>query len=469
MPEYNRREFLRWAMASSSAALLAACTGNSSAPPVRPSYFPPEHDPIARLDTRWPIKRVVYLMLENRSFDHVFGAFPGANGVTVGVSQGKERPLVPSPQWMAADLPHDHMDHAEDVDGGKMDGFAHDEVSAYFAYTQASARSVPSYWHWASNFVLCDNFFASAVGNSFPQHLYFVAGQAGGAFTSPQNVELVSRAGHTYKSWGCDGDPGQYLLVKDANGHVHRHGRCFNFRTVGDQLRERGIDWRFYSPPYYQVGYIWNPFSAIGTYSHDRTLWRRHIPDTADLVHDARQGNLPAVTWAVPRYELSDHPPYSTCFSHNWVTELVNAIMRSPVWHHTAIFIAWDEWGGFYDHVPPPKVDELGFGIRVPMLVISPYAKKGYIDDAIGEFSTPLRFVADNWGLPYLTSRIRNAHNFEHVFDFHRKPRDPDPRPSRTGCLGTPYDTFRDRQEWPKRFWDRKPIGIKNYNKPKNR
>src|SRR5919197_6530423 len=181
MPERSRRAFLSDAAKLASAALLAACTSNASRrPPAFRSYHHPGPDPIARLDTRWPIKRVVYLMLENRSFDHVFGAFPGANGVTVGVSRGKERPLAPSPQWMAGDLPHDHLDNNEDVNGGKMDGFAHDEVSAYFAYTQASSESIPNYWHWARNFVLCDNFFASAVGNSFPQHMYFLAGRGGG-------------------------------------------------------------------------------------------------------------------------------------------------------------------------------------------------------------------------------------------------------------------------------------------------
>ena len=468
MPERSRRAFLSDAAKLAAAALFAAC---SRTPPPKPApfrtYHHPGPDPVVRLDTRWPIKRVVYLMLENRSYDHLFGAFPGANGHTVGVANGKERPLAPAPQWMAGDLPHDFRDMTADINGGKMDGFAQDEISDYFAYTQATAQSIPNCWHWARNFVLCDNFFASAVGNSYPQHLFFVAGQSGGAFTAPQDVKPVTRNGVTYKSWGCDGDPGQYLLVRDSRGRVHRHDGCFDMQTVGDQLNDARIDWRFYSPPYNQVGYIWNPFSAISTYIHDRELWLRHIVDTSSLVDHAREGNLPAVTWAVPRYEFSDHPPYSTCYSQAWVTQVINAIMRSPVWDHTAIFLTWDEWGGFYDHVPPPQVDQVGLGLRVPMLVISPYAKKGYVDDVLGEFSSPLRFVADNWGLDYLTDRIRKTHNFEHVFDFQKKPREPDPRPPMRGCLGTPFDTFRDKQEWPERFWDRKPIGIKGYTTKK--
>ena len=115
--------------------------------------------------------------------------------------------------------------------------------------------------------------------------------------------------------------------------------------------------------------------------------------------------------------------------------------MESDDWEHTAIFLTWDEWGGFYDHVPPPTVDDIGFGFRVPMLVISPYARKGYVDDAEGEFSSPLRFISDNWGLPYLTERIERTHNFEHTFAFERNPRtDAQPSPPIAHCYGDPFE-----------------------------
>jgi phospholipase C len=142
-----------------------------------------------------------------------------------------------------------------------------------------------------------------------------------------------------------------------------------------------------------------------------------------------------------PRFELSDHPPESTCHAQNWLTDLVNAVMETEDWEQTALFITWDEWGGFFDHVPPPEVDDIGFGFRVPTIVVSPYAKKGYVDDVEGEFSSPLKFVADNWGLPYLTERIERTHNFEHVFDFERNPRtDAQPLPSFEDCYGTPWE-----------------------------
>ena len=166
------------------------------------------------------------------------------------------------------------------------------------------------------------------------------------------------------------------------------------------------MSWAFYAAEPGQSGYFWNALNGIeGVFHTD--LWRpERIRSVDRLPQDIRAGRLPAVTWVTPRFELSDHPPESTCFAHNWLTDVVNAVMESDDWEHTAIFLTWDEWGGFYDHVPPPTVDDIGFGFRVPMLVISPYARKGYVDDAEGEFSSPLRFISDNWGLPYLTERI---------------------------------------------------------------
>ena len=142
-------------------------------------------------------------------------------------------------------------------------------------------------------------------------------------------------------------------------------------------------------------------------------------------MRDIEANRLPAVTWATPRFELSDHPPFSTAHAHNWVTQIVNAVMRSDMWEHTAIFLTWDEWGGFYDPVLPEQLDHVGLGMRVPLLTISPYTRRGLIDTEPGEFSTPLKFISDNWGLPYLSQRIEETHAFEHVFDFSKRPRDP--------------------------------------------
>jgi len=177
-------------------------------------------------------------------------------------------------------------------------------------------------------------------------------------------------------------------------------------------------------------------------------LWDEHIWPVDDLLRDIEAGTLPSVTWVTPRFQLSDHPPFSTKHAHNWVTDIVNAIMQSRLWESVAIFITWDEWGGLYDHVVPPKVDRVQLGFRVPMLVISPYAKRGYVDDAFAEFSAPLRFIADNWDLPYLTPRISRSHSFEHVFDFQTTARPPDPRPH-VRATNDFWDWPEDFAAWP--------------------
>jgi phospholipase C len=332
--------------------------------------------------------------------------------------------------------------------GGRMDGFAIGPYAPY-AYSQFSRRDIPNYFAWADEFVLADNFFASVAGPSYPNHLYFIAGQAGGAVDNPENIRTKRlNDGRIFKSWGCDAyGEDVYVWVEDPDGTRRRHETCFDFRTMGHLLSERDIDWASYSADPYQAGYIWQAYSSIRDIFHDEELWDEHIWPVDDLLRDIEANALPPVTWVTPRFQLSDHPPFSTKHAHNWVTDIVNAIMRSDMWDSIAIFITWDEWGGLYDHVAPPRIDHMELGFRVPLLVISPYAKRGYVDDAFGEFSSPLRFIADNWGLPYLTPRIRRSHNFEHVFDFGRRPRPPQPRP-KVRAYGTFWDFPEDYPGW---------------------
>jgi phospholipase C len=157
-----------------------------------------------------------------------------------------------------------------------------------------------------------------------------------------------------------------------------------------------------------------------------------------NVAADIKANGLPAVTWITPRFEQSEHPEYDLCYGENWTTRIVNAIMQSPDWQSTAIFVTWDDWGGFYDHVPPVHVDPFGFGFRVPLLTISPYAKQGVVDHREGEFSSVLRFIEDNWGLNQLTQRDRRADNLSYNFDFSQQPRSPDPQPEQN-CTGSEW------------------------------
>jgi phospholipase C len=255
--------------------------------------------------------------------------------------------------------------------------------------------------------------------------------------------------GRQFKSWGCDAvGEDVFVLVKDERGNMTKHDTCFNFRSVPEQLEEVRVSWAYYSASPGQSGYFWNALNAIaGVYHTD--LWRpEHIRPVDRIVEDIEAGKLPAVTWVTPRFELSGHPPESTCSAPNWVASIVNAVMRSDGWEHTAIFISWDMWGGLYDHVPPPVVDDIGYGYRVPNLVISPYATRGMIDHERADLCAPLKFISDNWGLQYLTDRIATSHNFEHAFAFGRKPRK-DARPApEMSCFGSPWEYPGDTY-WP--------------------
>jgi phospholipase C len=399
---------------------------------------PPRVD-ASEFRTRWPIKHVVFIIKENRSFDHFFGRFPGADGTTTGLMDGKVVPLGPvGDQRLPHDLPHDYDAALASWNHGKMDGFAITWWAKKLAYTQLRADQIPNYWRWAERFVLADNFFASAQGPSFPNHLYTIAAQSGGTQTNPsqtaQAIQIRQRRGLP-KSWGCDAVEGVYVEVVDTEGEVQKVDPCFDFLTEGDLLNEAGIPWAYYAADPIQKGYIWSAYAAIRRYRMT-PLWEQHVFSVDDVVEDIRDGMLPPVTWITPRFELSEHPEYNLCHGENWSTEVINAIMESPMWEDTAIFLTYDDWGGFYDHVPPPQVDDFGFGIRVPTIVISPYAKEGYIESSAAEFSSVLRFIEDNWGLSQLTKRDEEAYNMAQSFDFSQEPRAAEPLPLRTDCRG---------------------------------
>jgi phospholipase C len=436
----DRREFLKKSALAIAGATLYACTGGGR---NRPVTTPTATKAVMSTDTRWPIKRVLYVMPENRSFDNIYGRFPGARGASTGVKFGEEVPLTASPAWLPGDLPHDRAAFLNSVDDGAYDGFATGQFGDPWSYTTFEEQMVPVYWQYARDYVLSDNFFSSVGGPSHPNHLFFVAGQSGGVIDNPENIEARWEPGARYpfKSWGCDAvGKDVFVFVKDDEGNLTKHDTCFDFPTVPQQLESIGVSWAFYSASPTQSGYFWNALNAISGVFH-ADLWRpEHIRPVDRIVQDIREDKLPAVTWVTPRFELSGHPPESTCFSQNWLAGIVDAVMESDAWRHTAVFVAWDMWGGLYDHVVPRVVDEVGHGFRVPSLVLSPFAKRGYVDDAEADHCAPLKFVEDNWGLSYLTDRIVGSHNYEHVFDFDRKPRtDARPSPKIASCYGSPW------------------------------
>jgi len=386
--------------------------------------------------TRWPIKHVVFLIKENRTFDHLFGTFPGANGVSFGMDNGTRRPLTRGTDQRAHDIPHCYQCSISAWDGGKMDGFNQTIYADRWAYTQLHKDQLPNYWHWAQHNVLADNFFSSAQGPSFPNHLYAIAAQSGGAHDNPRRIPGITHGSNTF---GCDAPRTQKVQIVTPDGGSRYVPPCFNFKTEGDLLNRRSIPWAFYAATEDQKGYIWSAYSALRRYRENQQNWNQHMFPVDDVVKDIKADTLPPVTWITPRFELSEHPEYNFCYGENWSTQVIDAIMNSPMWKNTAIFVTWDDYGGFYDHVPPPQVDGFGFGLRVPLLVISPYAKEGVVDHHLGEFSSVLRFIEDNWHLTQLTHRDRKATDLGYDFNWKQQPRPPDPLPLRTDCKGPIY------------------------------
>lgn len=369
-----------------------------------------------------PIKHVVFIIKENRSFDHYFGKFPNADGATNGTtSNGTVIPLQPMYDQAPHDTGHDWWSAVVAIDNGKMDRFdltpGGNTNGDFLAYSQMSETDIPRYWKYAQNFALSDRMFSSTIGPSLPNHMYAIAGTAVGVISVP------AKEGKDH-SWGCDTDlKNMTVLVMNQNGDITPEFPCFNFETLGDIMDEHNISWKYYAPSRGEQGY---EFSVYNNVQHIRfgSDWKTHVVPQKGFEADAIAGNLPAVSWLVDG-AANEHPLYSTCYGENWTVRKINAIMQGPDWSSTAIFLVWDDFGGFYDHVAPPYQDYLGLGPRVPLLIISPYAKPGYISHTVYEFGTVLKFIEETFNLPSLGTRDQTSNDPMDSFDFGQTPNPP--------------------------------------------
>jgi phospholipase C len=257
--------------------------------------------------TRWPIRHVVVLVKENRSFDQLFGLFPGADGATTAVDRGHVVPLTPGVMRMPGKLPHHYWDALADWDRGRMDGFDRGPLSRAYAFTQMHPDQIPNYWRWAKDFVLSDRFFASAQGPSFPNHLFTIAAQSAGVRDTPDNILRPGLA----KSWGCDAPPREGVTVVMPDGDRSRVRPCFDIPTEADLLSHAGVDWAAYAATEHQDGYIWSAFDAI-RHIRESSAWQGHIKPVDHLLSDIAGNRLPAVTWVTPTFGTSDHPEDGT-------------------------------------------------------------------------------------------------------------------------------------------------------------
>jgi phospholipase C len=368
------------------------------------------------------IQHIVFIIKENRSFDEYFGLFPGADGATTGVtSTGQVISLERTPDEVV-DMGHDWTSAVTATDGGKMDRF--DLIidgnlnGEYMSYSEMTQADIPNYYAYAQNFVLSDRTFSSLHGPSFSNHLYTIAAQSGGVISVPSAPGMLQ-----LRSWGCDSPAGSHVTAIDDEGDISEIFPCLDFQTLADNLDGAGVSWKSYAPSEGEPGYEYSAYDAI-SHIRNTSAWTENVVPDTQFATDAAGGNLPAVSWLVTG-PTSEHPPNSTCLGENWTVQQLNALMQGPDWATTAVFLTWDDFGGFYDHVPPPDLDEYGLGPRVPMLIISPYALSGYISHTQYEFSSVLKFIEERFNLPPLTERDANANDTTDSFDFSQAPLPP--------------------------------------------
>jgi phospholipase C len=455
--------------------VAAACSSAASEPRVAggPS---PTRDPAPQGIEQ--IEHLIFVVQENRSFDHYFGTFPGANGIPM--KGGRPRPCLPDPAlgrcsrpWHSDALvqeggPHNRAGSIQDINGGRMNGFIRSAMRAprlvcsrerfiprcrpqtgpqgqSSVVSYHTRKEIPNYWAYAHRYVLQDRMFAPVDSWTLPAHLFLVSGWS------------ASCEG-PYRPMSCRSD---VSVADDADLARENHGKpIYAWTDITWLLHRHGVSWAYYvddhtcirepcGPGGAGTGVIQNPLPNFTDVHQTGQLG--NIKFHRDYYQAAAEGTLPSVSWVMPGPGYSEHPnnKKSLYWGQAHVTRLVNAAMRGPDWLSTAIFITWDDWGGFYDHVRPPRVDANGYGIRVPGLMISPWARQGMIDSQTLSFDAYLKLIEDRFlggqrlnpktdgrpdSRPTVRERLPILGDLAREFDFTREPLPPlilDPTPRR--------------------------------------
>jgi phospholipase C len=438
------------------------------------------------------IKHVVMIMQENRSFDQYFGTYPGADGIPM--KNGVPTVCAPDPilktcikpgvnhSDLTGEGPHDNAAAVTDIDHRKMDGFiranqnavpferctdltnprcgtAHEYSKGVMTYHTGS--DLPNYWAYARNFVLQDHMFSSVASWSLPASLFKVSGWSAACATHDPK-SCVNNIDRPAASWPKADTVDPF--------HSHTGSPSFAWTDLTFLLHKAHVPWGYYvvagnepdcrnpatisCPPIGQsaaVPNIWNPLPYFDTVHADHQTG--NIQSVSNFYSAAKKGTLPAVSWVAPSAAVSEHYPGTVSAGVAYVTSLINAVMNGPDWDSTAIFLAWDDWGGFYDNVVPPKVDANGYGLRVPALVISPYAKAGHIDHHTLSFDAYLKFIEDDFlngqrldpatdgradPRPTVRESVPILGDLTNEFDFTQPPRPPMPLPVHPKTTLTP-------------------------------
>jgi phospholipase C len=455
-----------------SAALLLFITGCSGSVGSVPAPGPSA--PSSKV-----IQHVLILVQENRSFENIFAGFPGANAPM----QGLCKPVPPKTPWckVAREVPlkpvalesnhlpggmdicHSHQcfNLECDIDASKickMDGFnlidfgevQGGEPAKLYPYAYVERTESKPYWDLAKQYALADDMYSTDTASSFIAHQELIAG------TVRLNDEesLTDQPDDT--PWGCDAPPGTQvpILLKDGTEIMPPNKRtpfpCFTeYETMADLFSVAHTSWKYYVYPMFGTGAdfsgdVWNAYDAIKKVRYDPSEWSHMSMPTTTLFTDLKKGTLPQVSWVIPTLCDSDHPGSGANRGPRWITQVVNAIGTSQYWKSTAIILLWDDWGGWYDNSPPPQINYTSLGMRVPMIVISPYAKPHSISHTEYNIGSILKFIEETFGLGSLGTTDATANSISDLFNFSQTPLKftPSPLPHVLSCPSISSEEF---------------------------
>ena len=427
------------------------------------------------------IQHVIVVMQENRSFDNYFGTYPGADGIPM--KDGRPMACIPDPKvkhcvrpfhdshFVNEGGPHTNQAAEQDIAGGRMNGFVKSAIDGKRDFCKGNAaapqctafanrkgdpdamgwhdaREIPNYWAYAEHFVLQDHMYAGVRSWSLPAHLDMVSGWSASCTVVDDPMSCHTDLGEPQGvvGQGFDARPGADDVTPyawtDLTYLLHAAGVTWKYYVSPGEQPDCDNDKMFCRAEHQSVKTpdIWNPLPGFETVHQDGQL--RNVVNSDQYFADAALGSLPAVSWIVPNEIDSEHPPASIRAGQAWVTQIVDSAMEGPEWDSTAIFLSWDDWGGFYDNVIPPDVNQQGYGLRVPGLVISPYAKEGFVDHSQLSTDSYLVFIEDDFltgkrldpkldgrpdSRPFVAEDAPGLGDLREDFDFSQAPRPPLP------------------------------------------
>lgn len=373
-----------------------------------------------------PIQHIVFVVQENRSFNNLFAGYPNATTSTFGYdTSGTKIPLFSEPLATSWDIDHSSTAFWSACDGtGKIPGTHcrmngwNEERLGFMAppdapYSYVRRDQIRPYWDLAHQYVLGDRTFSSNLDGSFVAHQYIVAAYASRSVDFPSSY------------WGCEGGKFDSVATLNLDRSYGPHIRaCFDNPTIASEADTARVSWRFYADHLDADDGIWSSYQA------DRSIfygpdWKNDVINPpARFLKDVAAGNLADITWITPTDVTSDHPGLNAALGPSWVASIVDAIGGSRFWNTTAIFIFWDDWGGWFDSVKPVYEDYDGLGFRVPLIIVSPYAKRGYVTHVQYETASVLRYMEDNFGLAPLAAADGRANDpASDAFDYAQRPR----------------------------------------------